>query len=461
MNIIQRYVLREILSPTVLGLLVFTFVFLVGALFKLASKLLASGIPVPMVMELILLILPGVMAITIPMSVLVGILLGVGRLAADREILAIKAGGVSLLHLVKPLLVAALLLSGLMIWANFKAIPYLNLKLADLQVQALFKTLSGIPAGVPYKMPTEGQGSSMTVFIDSKDEQTGELKGITMYGRQRSSSSSDKEKEAGAGKQGDEGGQSGGLMGAATDEPEQELTAEEEARKEAEAKAAKQKKKEEEKKAKAAEKKMTPEEKLAERRRKDEESWNRMMTEPVNSVQVFAQTGKFEADMDNRVVYIRLGNGSIHLTDSEDVGSYDIVKFDKLSRGFVPSFDKFKLGQFEKAPEEMSIAELRAQIKVRDKGRAYSSELYKRFSVPLACVAFALIAFPLAVFVRPTGKAIAFAIAFLLILVYYGLQEYGVALVESNNPLGPVAIFLPNIIVSIIGVFLLYRAVRR
>src|SRR5690606_19451191 len=88
-NIIQRYVLREILSPTVLGLLVFTFVFLVGALFKLASKLLASGIPVPMVMELILLILPGVMAITIPMSVLVGILLGVGRLAADREILAI------------------------------------------------------------------------------------------------------------------------------------------------------------------------------------------------------------------------------------------------------------------------------------------------------------------------------------------------------------------------------------
>jgi lipopolysaccharide export system permease protein len=97
----------------------------------------------------------------------------------------------------------------------------------------------------------------------------------------------------------------------------------------------------------------------------------------------------------------------------------------------------------------------------RVKGARFAVEYYERYSIPLACLAFALIAIPLAVYVRPTGKAIAFAISFLLILLYYGLQQYGSAVAKSGSPLGVYSIFLPNVLLMGAGSVLLYRMIRR
>src|SRR5690606_9253323 len=121
-----------------LGFVVFTFVFMVVALFKLPQELV-GGLSARMIGEMVLLILPSVMTLTVPMAVLVGILLGMGRLAADREILAMRASGISMFNIVKPVVCLAVLLSAFIIWGNFKLIPYLNLKRADLMTQALFQ----------------------------------------------------------------------------------------------------------------------------------------------------------------------------------------------------------------------------------------------------------------------------------------------------------------------------------
>lgn len=426
MNTLQRYVLREIIAPTGLGLLVFTFVFLVGQMFKLADKLLNSAIPAALAGELIVLILPGVLAVTIPMAVLVGVLLGVGRLAADREILAMRASGISLFHIAKPVIAFTVLLSALMIWGNMRLIPYLNLKSADLQVQVLFHALNGIPTGLPFPIPTKDTDS--TIFIDEKDADTGRMHGITILSQMESDEQLTRPGDLST------SGIKSNLKKNKTPKS-----------------AASPKNKDN----------LTKVEKLAERRREQEQEWNDLLNQPVQDILIFAESGIFDPQISERVVYVRLTSGTIHLTDPKNKGAYDIIKFDTLTKGIVPDFNKIEKGYFEKAPREMSTTELRQQIKVRDKGRQYSVEFYQRFSVPLACIAFGLIALPLAIYVRPTGKAVAFAISFLLILFYYGLLEYGVALGHANNPLGPAAIFLPNLIIAAIGSFMLYRMVMK
>ncbi len=434
MNTLQRYVLRETLAPMGLGLVVFTFVFLIGQMFQLTEYLLTPGIPAMLGIELILLILPSVMALTIPMAVLVGVLLGIGRLAADREILAIKASGISLIHLAKPIVILAIILSGAMMWANAKLIPYLNLKSADLMTQMLFHGLSAIPAGVPNELPTEGQSADMFIFINSKDADTGTLQGVTMKAvfEKEEAPAAGKKKLAELGTSGTE------ALAGATSASKAAKSAEKE-RKE----------------------KLSKADKTAEKIRKQEEEWNQLVNEPLTEVLIIAEQGKFEPQISERVVYVRLNKGSIHLADPDNKGAYDVIQFDTLTKGIVPVFDRMEKGVFERDPQEMSNGEIAEQIQVRDKGRKYSVELYQRFSVPLACIAFALIALPLAVYVRPTGKAVAFAISFLLILFYYGLLQYGVALGHANNPLGPVAIFLPNLVLAGIGGFMLYRVVTK
>lgn len=428
--------MREILAPTGLGLIVFTFVFLVGQLFKLAEILLNSGIPANIALELIALLLPGVLSITIPMALLVGILLGVGRLAADREILAVRASGISLVHLAIPIVVFSAIVSACMMWANTRLIPYLNLKGSDLKVQMTFHALSAIPAGTPFPLPASSDKSqTMTVLIDSKDPETGALQGVTLLTQmQADDATADLDttiadldtttvKEALSRKS----------------EKEQANTAPPEKKK---------KKKKDAKKAEA-------------RRADQAREYDELLEKPTQDIVILAANGVFEPKIEDRVVYIRLSNGSIQLTNPENPASYDIIQFDSLAKGIVPSFSKIAKGYFEKDPREMSLPELRQQIARRDKGRKYSTELYERFSVPLACIAFGLIAFPLAIYVRPTGKAVAFAISFLLILCYYGLLEYGVALNRAGSPLGPAAMLAPNVIIAAIGCFMLYRVVAR
>lgn len=435
MTILQRYTLKEILAPTGLGLIVFTFVFLVAQIFKLADLLLNSGIPARIALELIALMMPGVMAITIPMALLVGILLGVGRLAADREVLAIRASGISLTHLAKPVIGFAIVVASMMIWANMRLIPYLNLKSSDLQVQILFHALSAIPTGTPFELPTEGEEDrDTTILIDSKDRDSGQLQGVTILTQVEASESPT-----------DIATKVNNLN---TTTIKEALASGEEPQKP-------------EKKEKKKKKKKTREQRLAERREKQAKEWNELLTKPIQDIIVMAESGSFEPVIDDRVVYIKLTNGSIQLTDPHNPAAYDVIKFESLTKGIVPTFSRIEKGYFEKDPREMSTPELKDQIQRRDKGQKYSTELYQRFSVPLACIAFAFIAFPLAVYVRPTGKAVAFGISFLLILFYYGFMEYGVALSHGNSPLGPLAIFLPNVIIAIIGCFMLYRIVTR
>ena len=103
MRLLDKYIGREVGSHAILGLAVFTFVFFVPQLVRLMDLVVRHSGGVFTVALIFLCSLTPVLAFTIPMAVLVGVLIGLGRLSADSEIVALHASGISLRRLLRPI----------------------------------------------------------------------------------------------------------------------------------------------------------------------------------------------------------------------------------------------------------------------------------------------------------------------------------------------------------------------
>ncbi len=93
MRILTRYILREVTSHAVIGAAIFTFVLFTRDLGRILELVVRASAPLPSVAEIFFYTVPLALTYTIPMSVLVGILIGLSRLAADSEITAMRASG--------------------------------------------------------------------------------------------------------------------------------------------------------------------------------------------------------------------------------------------------------------------------------------------------------------------------------------------------------------------------------
>jgi LPS export ABC transporter permease LptG/LPS export ABC transporter permease LptF len=105
LTILDRYVIRQVLAPFILGLLVFTFLLIIPGLMDYAEDFIAKGASLPIVAQALWTLVPGALALTIPMALLLGLLIAFGKLSADREFVAMQACGVSLTRLLRPVTV--------------------------------------------------------------------------------------------------------------------------------------------------------------------------------------------------------------------------------------------------------------------------------------------------------------------------------------------------------------------
>ena len=126
MGLLDRYIVRQLVPPFVLGLLIFTFVLVIDPLRKELEPLIAQGISTVTVGKLIFYLLPGQLAITIPMALLMALLVGFGRLSVDREFVAMQACGVSLTRLLRPVGIAAFLAWAASSYMWFWGMPHGN-----------------------------------------------------------------------------------------------------------------------------------------------------------------------------------------------------------------------------------------------------------------------------------------------------------------------------------------------
>ena len=108
MPVLDRYILRELISPFCFGGALFTFFLVIDRIYHLTDLVITKGVPFQLVALLLFFMLPSFLAHTLPMALLVAVLLAGGRLAGDLEIIAFKAAGVSTLRLFRPVLAAAL-----------------------------------------------------------------------------------------------------------------------------------------------------------------------------------------------------------------------------------------------------------------------------------------------------------------------------------------------------------------
>src|SRR5690242_4409408 len=107
MRLLDKYIAREVATHALLGLAIFTFVLFVPELVILMDLIVRHSGGFATVAWLFLCALPPVLIFTLPMSILVGVLIGLGRMSADSEIVALHSCGISLRRLLRPVGVVA------------------------------------------------------------------------------------------------------------------------------------------------------------------------------------------------------------------------------------------------------------------------------------------------------------------------------------------------------------------
>jgi LPS export ABC transporter permease LptF/LPS export ABC transporter permease LptG len=103
----DRYILKEIGPPFLIGLLLCTFVLLMNQILVLAELFITKGVSFVLIMEVLLYLIPSLLAFGVPMAVLMGILAGLSRLSTDSEIIAFRTLGISSKRLARPIFVFA------------------------------------------------------------------------------------------------------------------------------------------------------------------------------------------------------------------------------------------------------------------------------------------------------------------------------------------------------------------
>jgi len=108
LTIFDRYLVREILLPFFLALVVLTFILLMPPVLENAQQLIEKGVDPATIVRILLTLVPQALSVTIPMALLYGVLMGLGRLSTDREFVALQACGVSIFRALRPIAVLAL-----------------------------------------------------------------------------------------------------------------------------------------------------------------------------------------------------------------------------------------------------------------------------------------------------------------------------------------------------------------
>lgn len=398
MQLLQRYVLRELFWPTMTSLFFFTVLMLISRLFRLTDILLQTDIRGGLLLEFIGILTISMITITIPMAILLATLMCFGRLAAENEILAMRAGGLSLWKIFRPVLIASTAVAVLLMYLNAGLIPRMFERAKRFVYDFRFEVLLNLR---PRTFFTDFSVSNydLTLYYDRREE-VPESEGhnvlkmhdvaLRIYSPQRTET--EKEPEFG----GNYDTQIFARGGMITGDPlSKSLRIE------------------------------LLDGTILPLNRKNPYENTTLSFQRMTKI-LPAGTDKRERKREARLMSLR--EILVGITVPPDTPKYRAKdKLDPLWRDYY----------------------------------SMMNELMMRFSLPLACIAFVMIGMPLAVVVRPGAKSVAFILTFSLMFLYYIILSWGRELGERGNPAGWGLIFLPNFLLAAVGFWLMKRAIRR
>lgn len=178
MSLISRYLLRQLLVPFTFALAASTGILLLNQVARKFGDLVGKGLPWGVIGEVFVLSLPFIVAVTLPMAVMVAVLYAFSQLAADNEITALRATGVSTLRILRPVALFGVAMMVVTFLFVDQVLPQSNARLRNLWID-IFR-----------KKPTfELREQAINVIPSSPyalrasriDPQTGALRSVTVY----------------------------------------------------------------------------------------------------------------------------------------------------------------------------------------------------------------------------------------------------------------------------------------
>ncbi len=360
-KILDRYILREIVPPFLLGLLVFTFILLIPPLMDVAESLIAKGVGGWTILRLMMTLLPQALGITLPMSLLIGLLIAFGRLSGDREAVAIQACGISPRRLLRPVLFMAGITAVITNYVLVSALPDANQTFREITYSVIASR-------------TQDEVKPRVFYEDFPN--------IILYIRDASV---------------------------------------------------------------------------------DGQVWHDVFLadtrNPARPEIFVASQGRMLLNKEQRQVSIMLTSGARHEVAPDMPEEYEIHEFERMVMALDPETVFPEIGP-ERGYPELTISELKVESeRLRDAGESPHRpimEIHKKFSIPFACFVFAFIGLGLGVSHRKDGRLASFVLAIGVIFSYYVVMYIGEALAKGGQVSPHLAMWLPNILLGIPGVLLLY-----
>ncbi len=179
---------------------------------------------------------------------------------------------------------------------------------------------------------------------------------------------------------------------------------------------------------------------------------------------VTAPSGRLIAEPEKYLYHLILSNGTIHQTNPKE-RSANSIQFNTYTLSLNFKEQAVNAAKRKKKRDEMSGTELRRYIeymKARDK-EAYNKAkmtLHRRYSIPVACLALGLLAFPLGIQSRATKRSFGLILCLFFFFVYYLLLTAGYSFGKSGAYPPVVGMWVPNLVMTGIGLFFLFQTGR-
>lgn len=367
LRILDRYLLREVVTPFLLALLMLTFALEIPPIIQQGEKLIAKGAAWGTITKVLLTLLPQALSITIPMALLIGMLIALGRLSGDREMVALEACGVSLARLLRPLTLFALLATAVTGYVIIVALPAANQAFREIT----FRVVQSM---------AESEVKPRIFFQDFPN--------VVIYAR---------EVKPGVG-------------------------------------------------------------------------WTNVVVadnSAANEPKLYlAKRGRILIDPAKKTVQMVLEDGTSHSVKPSEPDRYQLLQFRQSVLTIDPN-SVFPREGPTKGDPEMTIAELKARMaELEAEGKFPHNQIMywqQKFSIPVACLVFTLVALGLGVSNRRDGKLASLVLGVGVVFIYY-LLMYGAKGIAKAEVLPGwfawLAMWVPNIVVGIWGAVLIVRRMR-
>lgn len=422
LRLLDRYLIREIVPYLLLGLLLLTAIIFAQEASRFSELLVVAsrkGLPMETLWRVMSALVPGIFVFTLPISLLIGTLVGLGRLSGDSEIVALGASGASRLRILAPVVLLSLIVAAAMLYITFTWLPRSIHNLTDLKANQslVFEGLNteikprvfeeSIPQKVIYIEDIDRANNLWhNIFLVDMASDQSQMKVVTAT--------------TGALRQGER-----------SEMPELHL-----------------------------ERAALHQTDTGEGERRDAPDSQNQPPEPVSGTSAAPD------------VATSLAQGSVERQKDKDkkrqssnrTPPYTVARFDEMTYGLEVSEEKKNeaagIDQGARQVEEMEWSDLVRYDPSNAEAREWRAEIHKRLALPAACMVFALLGVGFGISNVRTGRSFGLLLGLAITIAYYLLALWGQHAALAGTVPVWLGIWLANILLTALGVLVL-RSGRR